>query len=144
MNSLNLSNYYDNPDNQLQKHKQGYGTSLATWQVRRLVGFLDGETKPVLRVPELAQVLCLSRCHFSRMFKRTFGISPAAYLTQRRLENAIWMVTHTPTRITDIAADYGFSDQSHFCRIFKKTTGVTPLVWRSRRRVEERLQASTQ
>jgi AraC-like DNA-binding protein len=105
--------------------------ALPTWQVKKLVWFLETEAKPTLTVKELASSIHISRSHFTRLFKSTFGVSPAAFLTKRRMEQAIWIVSHTQIRLTDVAAHLGFSDQSHFSRSFKEWTGVNPSRWRS-------------
>lgn len=39
-------------------------------------------------VPELANVACLSRYHFSRSFKETYGVGPQRCAVRRRVEHA--------------------------------------------------------
>ena len=54
----------------------------------RAKDFVDARYADPITVADLAAAAGLSRAHFSRMFTRTFGESPSAYLQSRRLEHA--------------------------------------------------------
>ena len=41
-----------------------------------------------LDLAALAEVAGISKYHFQRLFKATYGLTPAAYLTRRRIERA--------------------------------------------------------
>ena len=47
---------------------------------------MDARYRGPLDVDRLARAAKLSRAHFSREFKREFGVSPHRYLLDRRLE----------------------------------------------------------
>src|SRR5262245_15158553 len=44
-------------------------------------------TEP-LDLGELAALACLSKYHFARLFKATYGLTPMEYVSQRRIERA--------------------------------------------------------
>jgi len=75
---------------------------------------------------QLAQLCGLSRYQFLRRFEKTAGVTPHAWLTRLRLENACKLMRHTDDSIARIAADVGFYDQSHFNRAFRQAYGVPP------------------
>jgi AraC-like DNA-binding protein len=52
-----------------------------------------------LGVEDLARAAGLSRAHFSREFRRTFGESPHAYLLTRRLERAAALLRSTDNSV---------------------------------------------
>jgi AraC-like DNA-binding protein len=54
----------------------------------RAKDLVDSRYPEPLSVDDLAAAARLSRAHFSREFKRTFGESPHHYLRSRRLERA--------------------------------------------------------
>jgi AraC family transcriptional regulator len=83
-----------------------------------------------LRVSDLGDVVKLSTAHFSRVFKRSFGRGPHAYITQRRIGSAMALMRNSRLSLCDIAMECGFSDQSHFCRTFRQKRGVSPSTWR--------------
>lgn len=103
---------------------------FALWQIRKLIEFLNTDVRPMLAVEQLAQVVGHSRSHFTRIFKHSFGVSPAMFLMYRRLEKVRWTMRNSHLRLTDIALEFGFCDQSHFCRSFKRQTGISPRAWR--------------
>lgn len=62
-----------------------------------------------ITVKELAAQAGMSREHFTRRFRTEHGISPAAYLRERRLEIAREMIATTDVPLRDIALRCGFS-----------------------------------
>jgi len=80
-------------------------------------------------VPELAALHRLERTTFSRKFKVTTGLSPAAFITEVRLEEALKLLC-TDAKIEDIAADIGFADANHFCKVFRRRFHSSPGAYR--------------
>ena len=72
----------------------------------------------------------LSKSHFSRAFKATFGTTVARYVLRRRVEEAkrLMLVSHDP--LSQIALACGFGDQAHYCRVFRDVVGISPNSWR--------------
>lgn len=106
-------------------------TRLVLGQITELINFLNADFCQILSVKQLACLLGYSRSHFTRLFKNSFGVPPATFLVYRRLEQACWAMGNTHSRLTDIALQFGFCDQSHFCRSFKREVGLSPNAWRS-------------
>jgi AraC-like DNA-binding protein len=71
--------------------------------------------------------LCLTERTFQRMFEKNIGISPNLF---RRISqfNAAFNQLNTPhfSKLTDIAFEHGYADQSHYIRAFKEFTNITP------------------
>ena len=74
---------------------------------------------------ELAHVAGLSPHYLLRVFKRTYGLTPYAFLTQTRVEHAQRHL-RAGAGIAATASACGFADQSHLTRRFKQTLGITP------------------
>src|SRR5436190_3140709 len=55
-----------------------------------------------LEVDDLARAAGLSKAHFAREFRRTFGEAPHAYLMTRRLERAAALLRTTDRSVADI------------------------------------------
>lgn len=111
---------------------QAAAGGLARWQVLRLARFIEAHLDEPVPLHRLAAEVRLSRGHFARAFKRSFGRTPHAYLTERRIARAKSMMLRTTTPLSAIALACGLSDQPHLSRLFRRQTGETPLAWRRR------------
>jgi AraC-like DNA-binding protein len=85
-------------------------------------------------VCDLSAVVQRSEAHFARAFKKTLGLSPHAYVLQRRLEKASYLMLASDDSLSDIALACGMTDQAHLCKVFRQLTGQTPAAWRRERR----------
>ena len=94
-------------------------------RIQKAKSHIDRNMTCALSLDAIAREANLSPYHMSRVFKSTYGISPMRYLKEARLSNAKNEL-HSGRRISDIAAKYGFSDESHFCRSFAAKFGITP------------------
>jgi AraC-like DNA-binding protein len=84
-----------------------------------------------LAVDDLAAAAGLSRAHFSREFRRTFGESPHAYLLTRRLERAAALLRTTDRSVADICLSVGLQSLGSFTTSFTRTYGVSPTAYRA-------------
>lgn len=103
---------------------------LANWQARRTLAYIEENLGSKLGIGDLANVVELSRSHFSRAFKHSVGLSPMEYVTVRRVERARAMIVSTRERLAEVALACGFADQSHLNRRFRNLVGMSPGQWR--------------
>jgi AraC family transcriptional regulator len=108
--------------------------ALLGWQVRRVSDYIDTHLGGRILVSDLSSIARRSQAHFSRAFKRTFGVSPHLYILRRRIERASRLMLVSDDSLSDIALACGMADQSHLCNIFRQLTGQTPAAWRRERR----------
>jgi AraC family transcriptional regulator len=92
-----------------------------------VIAAMHGRLGEKLTLQDIADTACLSRFHFSRLFRRSTGRSPIEYLLHARLEHAKTLLRQGGLPISDIAATMGFADQSHLTRHFRRAVGMTPL-----------------
>jgi AraC-like DNA-binding protein len=74
---------------------------------------------------ELAALAGLSRFHTVRAFARLTGLTPHAYVMQRRLDLARRLI-RAGSALAEAAVEAGFADQSHLNRVFVARHGFTP------------------
>lgn len=79
-----------------------------------------------MRLADLSNIVNLSPYHFSRVFRRTFAMSPYQYLLQCRVNRARHLITTTHRSLLDIALDTGFVGASQFSRAFRRIIGQAP------------------
>lgn len=99
-------------------------------RVRRVRERIDDEPAAPVTVAELANEIGLSRYQLMRGFVRELGLTPHAYILQRRLERARRLIKGR-CGLAEAAATAGFYDQSHLTRCFVRQFGVTPLRYAS-------------
>lgn len=71
-----------------------------------------------------------SPLHLCRLFERSTGRTPHAYLTALRLRHAREMLAETSFPVYEIATACGFASESHFKTLFRKTYGVCASTYR--------------
>lgn len=86
---------------------------------------IDDDPAAAATLAELAGLCGLSRFQLIRGFMRATGLTPHAYMIQRRIDLARRLIADG-TALADAAADSGFADQSHMTRIFTGKYGVSP------------------
>ncbi len=90
----------------------------------------DSRYSEALTVDGLAAAAKLSRAHFSREFRRTFGESPHAYLLTRRLERAAALLRNTDRSVAEICFSVGLQSVGSFTTSFTRTYGMSPTAYR--------------
>lgn len=100
------------------------------WAFAQAQNYMRLHLSEELDLKLLADTACLSPAHFSRVFKKSTGLSPIAYLTKLRLDRAAKLLTSTAKPITEIGQDCGFQDPAYFARVFKKTYHESPRKYR--------------
>jgi AraC family transcriptional regulator len=103
---------------------------LASWQMRAVSDYIGQHLNEQVSLAKLASLTRLSKHHFCRAFKQSFGISPYGYHLRRRTQQAQLLLSDRTTSITDVAFDLGYSSSSSFSLTFRKVTGQTPSQFR--------------
>ena len=76
---------------------------------------------------EMLSKLDLNERTFQRMFKKYVGVTPNQYRRICQFQLSFYQLRSKDfNKLTDIAYDNGFADQSHFIRSFKEFTRITP------------------
>lgn len=84
-----------------------------------------------LSVAGLAEAVGISRFHFVRVFRRTVGVTPYAFVLNRRLAAAAEVLRAGDAGILEVALSCGFGDLSEFTRRFRTRFGRTPSAFRA-------------
>jgi AraC-like DNA-binding protein len=83
-----------------------------------------------LPLKKLQQTLNLSERTFQRKFEQCIGIPPRLFSKISQFQSALGQLrSGNFFKLSDIAYDNGYADQSHFIRDFKKFTGLSPLAF---------------
>ena len=79
---------------------------------------------------ELSTSIFISESHFSRLFKKNFGIAPHQYMIRVKVQAGASLLQTTDRKIGDIALHAGFNDIFSFNRAFKSVLQTSPRAYR--------------
>lgn len=124
--AVHLVRSYTDRDQPQSRPKPG----LSAFQLTRVDQFLENRLDQNLHLSDLAEAVGMSQFHFSRLFKKSTGVSPSKYLTRMRNARARRLLRESERSILDICLEVGYSSASHFTDVFRRETGVTPSDYR--------------
>jgi len=94
-------------------------------KLQRAAEFIADNHQRSLKLDEISHMAGVSPSSLIRAFKKHFGMTPHAYLTNRRVQFARAELRRGRP-IADVALDAGFADQAHLQRAFKQLLAATP------------------
>ncbi len=94
--------------------------------LRRARDHIDRHYAEPLDLDTLAGIASLSKFHFLRLFKGTYGRTPVAYLSERRVERAQDLLRATGLTVTEVCHAVGFTSLGSFSSRFRELVGETP------------------
>jgi AraC family transcriptional regulator len=103
---------------------------LAGWQQQAVARHIEERLAEHVSLAALAGLVRLSRYHFSRAFKQSFGMPPHRFHSHRRIERAKALLTSAEMSVTQIGVALGFGSASAFTMSFRKVAGMTPSAYR--------------
>lgn len=99
-------------------------------RIAKAVRYIHKHIAEEIELEKLAELSCLSKDHFIRLFKKGMGTTPLQYVNQKKIEKAQLLLLTEELAVKEIAFRLAFEDYSYFNRLFKKITGVTPQEYR--------------
>lgn len=99
-------------------------------RIAKTVLYIRKHLNEAIELEKLAEISCLSKGHFIRLFKKELGTTPLQYINQKKIEKAQLLLITEELAVKEIAFQLAFEDYSYFNRLFKKITGVTPQEYR--------------
>ena len=101
-------------------------------RIRRAVEYIEANFLTDISLAEIASATGLSVSALTVQFRRATGMSPYAYVIDRRLRHAETLLRKTSMQIAEVALAAGFADQAHLTRAFRMRRQTTPRQLRNR------------
>ena len=101
---------------------------------RRVIDWIEAHLSQHITLADMAQQASLSEFHFARMFRVSMGVTPHAWVTQRRFARARELIVDGPQAaltLDQLASACGYAHASHLSRRFRDELGMTPTQFRS-------------
>ncbi|NOU67598.1 helix-turn-helix domain-containing protein [Paenibacillus sp. LMG 31461] len=106
------------------------GPTRKSHQAERILSWLEEHYTEPLRLEMMSADLHLSPFHLSHLFTECTGTSISDYVTARRLQQAVKLLTSTDQAVARIGEAIGVTNCSYFCKMFKSHIGITPHQYR--------------
>ncbi len=97
--------------------------------------FIELNLTDNITLESVASYMNISPHYFSKIFKRDMKVNFIQYVTNRKIEHGMHLLTMTNQPIINIAYDLGFNEANYFSRVFKKSAGMTPYQYRKANKV---------
>ena len=99
--------------------------------------YIDANCFEKLSLSEIAEKCFYNPSYFSRVFKQSCGRSLTVYIQEKRIAEALRLLSETGLSIGQVAQRVGYDDLKQFYKQFKKYTGNTPGVVRNPKKDQE-------
>ncbi|CAN7696664.1 AraC family transcriptional regulator [Pseudoduganella sp. LjRoot289] len=94
-------------------------------KLERAAEYISDNCTAALKLEDICGASGLSPSYLIRAFRTRYGMTPHAYLLNRRIQLARGLLKEGGA-IAAVALETGFADQAHFQRIFKQFSAATP------------------
>lgn len=94
--------------------------------------YLGGHLDQPPSLERLGALVAISRCHFVRVYRGVFGMTPLEDHHEMRMAHAARLLSSTALPIGDVALRCGFDAGCTFARAFRMRFSTTPTQWRER------------
>ncbi|MDE3237052.1 MAG: helix-turn-helix domain-containing protein [Bacteroidota bacterium] len=112
---------------EIHQHKQ---SGFIPVKILEAISYISLHLNLPLTVKHLADRANQHPDYFSRLFEQHIGTRPAAYINEKRIERAQYLIATSQDSYSAIAEATGFETLSHFSRTFKKITGLSPSAYK--------------
>lgn len=100
--------------------------SIGISTAHKVKRFINSNYSSSLTLSDIASEFGYTEDHITRLFKQKYGTTPHKYLTETRLEHALWLLLNTDLPAERICEAVGYTDFSSFWRAFKKKYSLSP------------------
>ena len=92
--------------------------------------FLNTQITSKFKIELLCNHISKSESQAIRIFKNAYGVTPYAYILDKKIGLAKKLLTDTSLTVKQIADKLCFADEYYFSNIFKTKVGITPSFYR--------------
>jgi AraC-like DNA-binding protein len=103
------------------------------YNIAEILSFIQENLHTDIKIEQLAEIACLSKDHFTRVFKSVFGVPPCEFIIRKRIEKSQFLLLTSDLPVTQIVDETNFKNAPYFSRMFKKYTLLTPGEYRKNR-----------
>jgi AraC-like DNA-binding protein len=91
----------------------------------KAIRYITQHTMEHISVKDLAQIACMERAYFTRLFKKYYKTTPMKYVIQKKMSIAAKELL-SGAIIEDVSQMIAYEDEKAFSRAFKRLYGCSP------------------
>ena len=113
-----------------------YQRKTSTTLADQIADYISGQSPQEVTIEELCDKFHFSKNHIINVFKKSYGMTPIAYMNRLRLRMAEYRMEVTSDSLEQISQQCGFQTYSHFYNLFVRKNGQAPEPWRKAKRIQ--------
>ena len=90
------------------------------------IGYIAEHFREKIDCRTVAKALGYHPNYLHTVIRDATGMGLHQYIMDTKIRHAVYLVSHTDMRISEIAASLSFSDASHFNNVYTAKTGISP------------------
>lgn len=106
--------------------KQDASLNYSLSGIQRAVMYIHAHFKEDPSMQEVARLHAYDPSYFSRLFKKSVGVSYTAYIRNLKLDYGMKLIRFTDLPMVEVASACGYKTQTHFNRDFKARFQAPP------------------
>ena len=101
-------------------------------EIEKAKEYIENNWQDKFDLDKAAKAACLSKAHFTKLFKKHTGVTPYEYYINFKINKLKEKLQDTNLSITRAFTACNMEYNGHSARIFKKKTGLSPSAYRKR------------
>jgi AraC-like DNA-binding protein len=101
-------------------------------RIQRAKNYISKNFNFPVKLEVIADIACISKYHFCKLFKNSEGVSFKEYINGIRIKKAAELLNSSDYSVEKIAYEVGFTSQSYFTGLFKSWTTMSPSQFRNK------------
>ncbi|EET62100.1 transcriptional regulator, AraC family [Marvinbryantia formatexigens DSM 14469] len=98
--------------------------------LKKACDYIDRHLLEELSIPAIAACAGVNKSYLQALFSRTMHCTIGSYINQKRLNQAVFLLTNSSLSVTDVAFASGYNSRQHFAHTFQKFYGISPSHYR--------------
>ena len=95
-------------------------------QLNDAIAYVESNLCYEIDIDRVAQISCVTKDSFLRVFSYITGMTLSEYIRCRRLTLAAYELRNGDSKVIDVAIKYGWDSADAFTKAFKRQHGITP------------------
>lgn len=127
-----LAVLYRNIEHEIISESQKQKIKKKNNRLERIISYIDANFDTQIRLEDITAKENISVTHFSHLFTATFGMTFQEFISIKRMEQCIRLMSNKEKTLMEICYESGFSDPKYMNKVFIKKYGCTPKEYRKK------------